>query len=525
MFEKRRCHFTHIFELFVKYIYAIIVITVSIAFNIAGNIVSDKDMVNDVKEASGFVMSADTLAVLAGIGVLLLVSLLMLLYCAFKWRYTFVSAEENTLIYESGKFIKKRVAIPFEKINTIDMGRNIFERMVGTCRLKIDTGAYSNRQEKNNAEMNLVFSLKEAEEIRSFILGRAELDSRAEEAENGKSVVAAKEPDWVVKAGIGDFVLYGLTSSSVWKLFWIIIVGFFFVAELAQGMMGQLLEFIMPYVEWTTDFISRTNIVLILLGMLIFFLITALISDVWTVIWAAIRFYDFRVAREGRNVIVRYGLITVKNYTLQVRNIHALIIKQNVFQQMLGRCSVEAVCMGFGDEKTETALLLPIIKTGDLNKLLDVILPEYVTEMNIRPKNKAGIYYHIVRPAVIWGAILAGACIGCSYLSGVSTLVNALAVAAFAAVIVSRLLSYKNTALDWNENVVSVQRGGFKKVAYRIRTDAVQEVQLKTNIIKKQFGIGSYYVHFHGPRMNNTSVSGNISDKFFNGLADSVEKY
>ena len=154
MFEKRRCHFTHIFELFARYIYAIIVITASIAFNMAGSIASDKEIVEDVKEASGFVMSADALAVLAVVGVLLLVSLIMLLYCAFKWRYTFVSAEENTLIYESGKFIKKRVAIPFEKINTIDMGRNIFERIVGTCRLKIDTGAYSNRQEKNNAEMN-----------------------------------------------------------------------------------------------------------------------------------------------------------------------------------------------------------------------------------------------------------------------------------------------------------------------------------------------------------------------------------
>ena len=523
MFEKRRCHFTHIFELFARYIYAIIVITASIAFNMAGSIASDKEIVEDVKEASGFVMSADALAVLAVVGVLLLVSLIMLLYCAFKWRYTFVSAEENTLIYESGKFIKKRVAIPFEKINTIDMGRNIFERIVGTCRLKIDTGAYSNRQEKNNAEMNLVFSLKEADEIRSFILSRAELDGRAEEAESGKNTVAVREPDWVIKAGIGDFVLYGLTSSSVWKLFWILIAGIFFVAELAQGFMDQALELIMPYVEWTTDFVSRTNVILILLGMLIFFLITALISDVWTVVWAAIRFYDFRVAREGRNVIVRYGLITVKNYTLQVRNIHALIIKQNVFQQLLGRCSVEAVCMGFGDEKTETALLLPIIRTGDLNRLLGVILPEYVTEMNSHPKNKAGIYYHIVKPVIIWGAIFAGGCLAAKYASGVSPLVNSLAIVLFLAVVVSRVLSYKNTMIDWNERVVSVQRGGFKKVAYRIRTDAVQEVQLKTNVIKKHFGIGSYYVHFHGPRMNNTSISGNISDRYFAEVAAAVE--
>ena len=222
-------------------------------------------------------------------------------------------------------------------------------------------------------------------------------------------------------------------------------------------------------------------------------------------------------------MIVRYGLITVKNYTLQVRNIHALIIKQNVFQQMLGRCSVEAVCMGFGDEKDETALLLPIIKTSNLNKLLGVILPEYVTEMNAHPKNRVGIYYHIVKPIIIWGAILAGGCVACSYISGVSALVNALAAVLFAAVIVSGVLSYKNTMLDWNDNVVSVQRGGFKKVAYRIRTDAVQEVQIKANIIKKQFGIGSYYVHFHGPTMNNTSVSGNISDKYFSELASAVE--
>ena len=523
MFQKRRCHFTHIFELFVRYIYAVIVITASVAFNMAGSIASDTDIVNDVKEASGFVMSADALAVLAVVGVLLLVSLMMLLYCVFKWRYTFVSAEENTLLYESGKFIKKRVAIPFEKINTIDMGRNVFERMVGTCRLKVDTGAYSNSQEKNNAEMNLVFSLAEAEEIRSFILSRAELDSRAEDAENGRTTVSAKEPDWVVRAGMGDFVLYGLTSSSVWKLFWIMIAGFFFVVEIAQGFLEQAFEVAMPYIEQATGILSRTNIALIILGILIFYLISALISDVWTVIWAAIRFADFRVAREGRNVIVRYGLITVKNYTLQVRNIHALLIKQNLFQQMLGRCSVEAVCMGFGDEKTESALLLPIIKTGDLNRLLGVILPEYVTEMNVRPKNRFGIYYHVIKPTIIWGLILAGICVACHDLVEWYALADGLAILLFAALIVRGMLSYKNTVLDWNDNVVSVQSGGFKKIACRIRIDAVQEVQIKTNVIKKCFGIGSYYVHFHGPSLNNTSVSGNISDRFFANLARTVE--
>ena len=524
MFEKRRCHFTHIFELFARYIYLILVIAVTFAFNIAGNLAGREDIAEDVRNASGFVMSSGLLTVLVVIGSVILLSVVILLFCVFRWYYTFVSAEENTLIYQSGRFLKKRVAIPFEKINTIDMGRNVFERMVGTCRLKIDTGAYSNNQDKNNAEMNLVFSLREAEEIRAFILSRAELDSRAEDAEKGKTTVAAKEPEWVIRAGMGDFVLYGLTSSSVWKLFWTLVAGFFFVVEIAQEFMEQALDFVAPYAERATDVILGTNLAVVLLGMLVMFLLSALISDIWTVIWAAIRFADFRVAREGRNVIVRYGLITEKNYTLQVRNIHALIIRQNAFQQMLGRCSVEAVCMGFGDEKTETPLLLPIIRTDDLNRLLGVILPEYVAEMNVRPRKKAGIYYHIIRPVIVRGAILGGLYAVClSFTPAASGLVGALALVLFGGVIANRLLSYRNTTLDWNDNVVSVQSGGFRKVVYRIRTDAVQEVQLRANVIKKHFGVGSYYVHFHGPRLQNTSASYNISDEYFAELADTIE--
>ena len=522
MFEKRRCHFTHIFELFARYIYVIVVTVITVCLNLADDILRNEEFVSRVKRFLGGELSAEGVMILAAVGILLAVSELMLLYCAFRWRYTFVSAEENTLIYETGKFLKKRVAIPFEKINTIDMGRNLFERLVGTCRLKIDTGAYSTSQEKNRSEMNLVFTLAEADEIRGYILRRAEADAEAALG-SGKNPIVSKEPDWVIRAGAGDFILYGLTSSSVWKLFWMIVLAVMCVAELAEGLLAQTAEAVLPFAEDAIETVTQHNLFTLMLLLGAVYLGTAIISDVYTMVWASIRFYGFRVAREGRSVIVRYGLITEKNYTLQVRNIHALIVRQNLFQQMLGRCSVEAVCMGFGDEKDETALLLPIIKQSKLNALLGVILPEYVTEMNIRPRKRAGLLFHAVLPVAIWAAVCAGICAVCAWLEIPKTLPVALSVVAVAVRLLSGVLAYRNTALDWNERVVSVQCGGLMKRVYRIRTDAVQEVQVNTDLIKRLFGIGTYYVHYHGPTFNNTSIAPHLSDAFFAELADTVE--
>ena len=90
-------------------------------------------------------------------------------------------------------------------------------------------------------------------------------------------------------------------------------------------------------------------------------------------------------------------------------------------------------------------------------------------------------------------------------------------------VLMGGVMSYFNTTLDWNQKIVSVQSGGFHKRLYRIRTDAVQEVQMKTDPVREMFGIVTYYVHYHGPRFNNTSVAGNISSAYFRELAEIVE--
>ena len=108
MFERRRCHFTHIFELFAQYIYLLVVIIFSVCISIGGQLASDEEFISDVNNLVGGFMSTGSIVLIITVLVVLALAGILLLYCTFKWRHTYVSAKDNTLIYESGKFIKKR---------------------------------------------------------------------------------------------------------------------------------------------------------------------------------------------------------------------------------------------------------------------------------------------------------------------------------------------------------------------------------------------------------------------------------
>ena len=515
MFEKKRCHCTYVFELFFRHIVTLIAVLATACLSILGDMATDEELMNDLPFGKIVAVVSALVIMFGGI---------MMLYCVFKWRHTYISLEGDVLNYQSGKFIKKRVTIPFEKINTIDMGRNVFEKLVGTCRLKIDTGAYSNAQEKNHSEMDLVFDLKEAHDIRSYILARSGFyDGSSAISEQIHDWDAVGKPQWAVRAGAGDFILYGLTSSSVWTFFWLLVLGVCFIAEISEKVLGQAAEAAFPLLRVILAEIERQGALRAVLAVIMGYLAISLALNIFTVLWASVRFFGFRVARQGGNIMVRYGLFTEKNYTLQVRNIHALIVKQNLFQQIIGRCSVEAVCMGFGDEMTETAILFPIIRKKRIDDVLSMVLPEYITEMHIRRRRISGIIFHALMPTLICCAVCLVIYKTCGCFMGSMLLIKLGCAAAMALVFVRGVLSYFNATLDWNDRVVSVQSGGFTKILYRIRTDAVQEIQVKTNPIKDMFGIGTYLVHYHGPRFNNTSVSDNISSDYFAELSNILE--
>jgi len=507
MLERRRCHPLYIVE---RLFGLLVPILLYIFFSISGAL-EEGDIV-----ALPFSASVILYVIISVLGFIALLALLFWI----SWRNIWISAEDNNLIYESGVFVKKRVTIPFSKINTIDMGRNLFQRLVGTCRLKVDTGAIDNGA-NNNAEMNIVFSLKDAEEFRSYILNRSAQDESELRASGATAIMAESEPKWVARARFSDFLLYGLTSSSVAKLFGWVVLALCFLAEISTSILMTAGEFIMPYAEAFWGFLSGHGLVLLIVLVLLIAVAISLAANLVSVAYAALRFFDFRVAREGDNVVVRYGLFTLKNYTVQAQNVHAVVVRQNLLQQIIGRCSVEMVSIGYGNEENETNLLFPIIEKKKLGWLLDTLLPEYTLANESYKPEKRSIRFLILRP-VIWAALFFA--IGltvCWFIMDSIAMFVVAAVLLLIIIAVNGIMRYRGNALGCDGKVVLARSGGLNSTTHLIRVDAVQSMSKHTGFIQRRRKVASYHVDFHAPVLRNIAAVEHMNDD----ILPEIDKY
>ncbi len=511
MLERRRCHPLYIVEQLAR---TVGVLAVALLTSVMGAI-EDNDI-------SALANGGISFFAYFGLGALVLIGIIAF-FTWLGWRNIWISAEDNTLIYESGILVKKRVTIPFSKINTIDMGRNVFQRLFGTCRLKVDTGAVANGEDQRS-QMNIVFSLKDAEEFRSYILNRAAQDEQELRVEGATAIDAGTEPRWALQARFSDFMLYGLTSSSVMKVFLSVLMIFTLLAEVSESLLDSMIETIAPYAEGAWNWMSGSGIVMFILLVLGMFILLTIVSNIFTVAYSAIRYYGFRVAREGDNVVVRYGLISLKNYTVQAENVHAIVVKQNLLQQLIGRCSVEMVSIGYGNEENETNLLFPIIQKNKLGWLIETVLPEYSLSVEAYKPEKRSIRFLIVRP-ILWAALIFAAIIvACSFIMDSVALVVTAAVILMLVIIVNSVLRYRNNALGCDGKVMLARSGGTNVTTHLIRTDAVQSITVNSGIFQRPRKVATYRIDFHAPVLRNIAVVPHMNDDLLDDLECHITK-
>ena len=475
-----------------------------------------------------------------------LVPILLILVLTFvaewiKWANTWISAKDNVLTYESGLLSKKVKTIPFSKINTINLNRTLMQRIFGTCRMKIDTGALAG-EAGGTSEMNLVFKVSEAEELRAYILNSSakeeQLLRQAAQSPMLKKAAytplkSSDESKWTVKAKFADFFMYGLTSSGWWMIVTLFCFVIGFVGEFTADELGEMLEVVAPQLD-AVQSMTITSAVLVLVLIAIAGIVgLELFAKIITIITSSIKYFGFKATREADSLIISYGLTSQKSYTIPVRNVHAIVVRQNLLQQLMKRCSVELVAIGYGthDEEQENdsssgdtkAMLYPLIKTEQLPWLIEKLLPEYSVDAELKGADKRAIGFHIVRPMVCWALVFAAAILCVIGNAELLTIGIVAAVIALLLMLPGKILRHRNSAIGWNDEVVVVSSGGMRKSTHYIRTDAVQSLHTRSGIFQRRRGLATYSVRFHAPAGRSVAAATNLDKAHFEPLADVVE--
>ncbi len=401
-----------------------------------------------VVHATGSLMVVPML-LLGGILVLFALAVLSIGGVWLTWKnltYELTTQEFNLC---SGVISKKRIHVPYQRIQSVNQSAGVLKRVLGLCDLELDTAGGSS----NTAIRIPYVTLRDAEVLRSEIFRRKniilaggyideagyvympEISPNTTYTQN-MNVLDAPNGLWdEIRATRGDATMAtgnvsyerGLSNKEL------ILAGASGSAGIAGAVTTMLLmilsvaaQFIGLFgEEWIAKNLSSStqalqslsfwdfNISGIFSNLLFQFALGfgLMVLIVWgtSIIGTIVSYGGFRVRRREDRIEVEHGLLQHVFQGVDIDRVQSVVVKQSLIRRLMGYCSVtlgKIDSVSSGEESLTSfqgVVIHPFIKTSQVPELLAGVLPEYDEwpQLEVRLP-KVSRRRAIIRKAIIW---------------------------------------------------------------------------------------------------------------------------
>lgn len=471
---KLRCHFSIIFESLWQFWLVIILILIQQADAIV-TVVRDigTDGIRGLVESGG-------LWALAGI---LLLTVIILAVQFFRWRKTWIILEENLVIIERNTLKRYKNTIAVENISAVNMERNLFERLVGTYKIKMDTNSLTTA---NTTDVAIVLKEAQAVLFRKAVLekiseikrmnGRTQSDTAPEAA-----VSPETHPDRLFDESAGGRRVFHSSTKDMLKhaLYTMPLISLFIAAA---GVAGGI---------WYISAFGFDSFIKQAFGGFIA-VVLMVVSAIYSLIKKFVTYYDFTVYRDGRDLHVRCGLIKLRSYTIPVDKITAIEIEQPLISRALKKYSAKVVTVGVGDEAGENSNITMSLSREELKEHLSELIPEYGwAQMEGVGKEAKGSMAVRIAKSVKWHIMTAAAVLILYLAAGVPLWISLAApLAADAFINLLYVLSHVTAGYSVKDEGLLLVGGYFRKVYTICTYKKMQILTMNYHPAARRLGIG-----------------------------------
>lgn len=426
-------------------------------------------------------------AVLQGLLVALVFLVILVAWQILVWARTFISIDGTTLVIERNTLNRKVNTIGIGNISNVNTEQNLFEMLVGTCKIKIDTNSLSTA---DSTDVKIVLKKREAE---AFC---ARITRIMEEMAGGQSMAPQEEPG--MEPGRETLssadVLEGTKGASLGAM---LVHGFYQASFISVGIV--LLCLVGAGVT-AADSLSQGNlgksIAEMLLGAAVVLLI--FVSAVWDLIKGFIQYYDFKVMRREDKLYISYGLLKKVRYTIPVDKINALKITQSIQGRLTGRWMAEIINVGMGDDQEDRKSFLLLYDKKEQNaQRIRELLPEFAGAMEGEPERS---------PRRVWGIwaigllVWAGALLVCAFgaaefwpqyqrwIFGAAVLVSGWT-------LLMQVFAYRTAGMCEEGDFLILSQGYLGRRSLAIRFGKIQYLRLKQNALARRWKMAKGQVY------------------------------
>ena len=317
----------------------------------------------------------------AWMDILSLVSIFALAFLQW-WCLTYRAAPEG-LTVESGVFFRRSFSVSDRRTTTLSVVCPFYLKLFGAVYLRADTLAGG----VERTDLTLTLSRKRAREI---------FDSRQSRMCRGSWVERRLHPK---KSSIA-FLSAALSSSLAGVVFFSTFIsqaGSLLGEEFSYRIYGTFERFTKA-MAWGLPPATAALAYLLLFGWL------------FTFIRNLVRHIPFQVSRSKKALTIRGGCITDRIYSVRVKDINFVDIRQTVLARMLGLHSAFIHAVGYGKAKDDVSAVIPACSWPEMLRQLQLCLPEFrLTPRQAKPNFGAlmrfvmdALWPCLLLPAATW---------------------------------------------------------------------------------------------------------------------------
>jgi putative membrane protein len=304
----------------------------------------------------------------------------ILRYLTYRYRY-----EETELVIRTGLFFRKERHIPYARIQNIDAEQNLLHRFLNVVDIKIETGTGGAAE----ATMSVLpaQALTEMRE-RVFAERAAVAIPDAEGAVPTPVDAAPARP--LLELPIRELFLCGFIENRgavliaaafgvVWELG---IMNRFIAPVFGEPMTarGAIRSALRSAVSNAT--ISWDRIALVLLALVALLLLIR----VFSMAWAVVRLYGFRLALVDQDARTEFGLLTRVAMTIPLRRIQTMTVREGPLHRFFERVAVKVDTAGGRvdqqNQASEREYVAPILRRGELDAFATALVGVPLTTLD-----------------------------------------------------------------------------------------------------------------------------------------------
>lgn len=461
---------------YVKYAICVVFFALVVVLTIAGILFSGDE--------GAPVKTPETWQIILLVGIFLLIAIVGLLFAWMSLRKHKFYDSKDGFVIEKGLFFKHVITIPYERINTIGVKRNLIDIMLKMTTIQVDTGTTASLL----PEANIPLSSTYAKELKFFLENKKNDLSLVLNGPDTQILRVDVEMDVLYKARTGDLFLMGLLKPGV-----LVSVSMIFLTFVTVFLMGY------HYGETTYD-----GLVPIDLAAFISPLIVSVTTVLVMMLYTWLKYYGYTVCINGEYLEYRYGCFSKTEFRVHKNKINALHLKQSLGYQVFKYVALEASIIGIGEsndnnnQNVESKYLMPIARKQQVEDLIRWLGYDMLEkETFIKPKKLKKFNFFWLPFMFVTAAFIPIPVIFYEHIAKLWVLF-VLYIMVYLWIIVYLVLSMNLHAYDITDTFFVVRKGAFTKVLSVTKKTRIQQISYKQHPIHLLERLGHVVLVYKG---------------------------